>query len=150
MACLSFIRFMIYENQTRINRSTLDMTRLCYVFPLRFRRFYGYSMNTTTKFPLLVRQKRNYTHCFLHLTPHILEIWATEMNWHELTWTLDARYTRHAKSSLKYFKILSIIPLIQTNMSSCRQYVKHVIAGQDTNFSLTIYMISASNDRDKI
>ena len=37
MACLSFIRFTIYENQTRINRSTLDMTRLCYVFPLRFR-----------------------------------------------------------------------------------------------------------------
>ena len=35
-------------------------------------------------------------------------------------------------------------------MIGCRQYVKHVIAGQDTNFSLTIYMISASNDRDKI
>ena len=31
MACLSLIRFTIYENQTRINRSTLDMTRLCCV-----------------------------------------------------------------------------------------------------------------------
>ena len=49
-------------------------------------------------------------------------------------------------------------------MISCGQYVKHVIAGQDANFSLTTYMytiykynskliirvIFASNDRDKI
>ena len=74
MACPSFIRFTMYENQTRVNRSTLDMTRLCYVFPLRFRRFYEYFMNTTTKFSLLVPQKRNCTHCFMHLTPRILEI----------------------------------------------------------------------------
>ena len=107
------------------------MTRLRYVFPLRFRRFFEYSMNTTTKlFPALdAAHSRDMSHA---------------------TGTLDARYTRHPKSSLKYFKILSIIPLIQTNMISCGQYVKHVIAGQDTNFSLTIYVIFASNDLDKI
>ena len=125
MACLSFIRFTIYENQTRINRSTLDMTRLCYVFPLRFRRFYGYSMNTTTKFPLLCATKKELYALF----PALDAAHSRDMSHgNELTWTLDARYTRHAKSSLKYFKILSIVSLIQTNMISCRQYVKHVIA----------------------
>ena len=42
MACLSFIRFTIYENQTRINRSTLDMTRLSLAVQEILRIFHEY------------------------------------------------------------------------------------------------------------
>ena len=76
---LSFIRFTICKRiKHKKNRSALDMTVLCVSLAVQeiLRIFHEYY----DEISITCAIKKELHHCFVHVTPHILEIRATEMN----------------------------------------------------------------------